>query len=58
MTPDHDHATLFKAPPAQPGAEPEDGKRRSTDDTTEEMRRLRHPFAVPPAPPARNTETS
>ncbi|MFI5896160.1 hypothetical protein ACIA5D_39275 [Actinoplanes sp. NPDC051513] len=46
MTPNHDHASLFVAPPAPHGAEA-DGRPQSTvDDGAEAMRRHRDPFAV------------
>jgi hypothetical protein len=49
MTPNHDHATLFVAPPA-PAAVEAAGRHGSTvADGAEAMRRLRHPFAVRPA---------
>jgi hypothetical protein len=44
MTPNHDHATLFLAPPAPPEA---DGRsQRTADSGTEALRQLRHPFSV------------
>ncbi|WP_229075062.1 hypothetical protein [Actinoplanes sp. DH11] len=53
MTPNHDHATLFLAPPARPGVQQERPE-APVDGSAAAMRRLRHPFAVPaePAPAA------
>jgi hypothetical protein len=46
MAPNHDHATLFVAPPA-PRASESTGKTESAvDDGADAMRRLRHPFAI------------
>ena len=50
MTPNHDHNTLFQAPPAQQAADAEAAGRPEPDSRTEAMQGLRHPFAVPPAP--------
>jgi hypothetical protein len=48
MTPNHDHATLFKA--AAPPAEEDTGQAgRVADDGAEAMRALRDPFATHPA---------
>ncbi len=46
MTPHDDHRSLFQAPPA---AEEADNSDAVFDGSDEAMRRLRHPFAVPPA---------
>jgi len=56
MTPNHDHASLFVAPPLPPGTEAVVRPKPAVDRGAEAMRWLRHPFAVPgtPAPrPAR-----
>jgi hypothetical protein len=55
-TPNHDHATLFVAPPT-PAAASTRSPQHTTDDGTEAMERLLHPFTVQPAP-ATSTETS
>ena len=57
MTPNHDHATLFQAPPAAPAvraaaAEPQ----AALDDSDAAMRRLRDPFTVEAAPAATPSE--
>jgi hypothetical protein len=51
MTANHDHATLFIAPPATAADTP---PAPAVDGGAEAMRRLRHPFAVerPPVQPA------
>jgi hypothetical protein len=54
MTPNHDHATLFVAPPTPPTANDRNGPRHTADDGTEAMERLLHPFTVQPA---QTTET-
>jgi len=46
MTPNHDHASLFVAPPSPPGAEVADRPQSAVDRGAEAMRCLRHPFAV------------
>ncbi|MFF5289543.1 hypothetical protein [Paractinoplanes globisporus] len=46
MTPNHNHATLFVAPPATRGTEAAGRPRSTVDDGAEAMRRLRDPFAV------------
>ncbi|MFI7602431.1 hypothetical protein [Actinoplanes sp. NPDC049681] len=46
MTPNHDHATLFVAPPMPPGTAAAVRERPAVDDQGEAMDRLRHPFAV------------
>lgn len=48
MTPNHDHATLFLAPSAPPRDEARSRPRRTVRDDAETMRRLRHPFTIPP----------
>jgi hypothetical protein len=54
MTPNHDHATLFVAPAASPagkaGGNSRDMSPPAVDGSADAMRRLRHPFAVGPAP--------
>jgi hypothetical protein len=55
MTPNHDHNTLFQAPPA-PQADADAAGRPEPDSRTEAMQGLRHPFAVPPAPPLAATD--
>jgi hypothetical protein len=49
MTPNHDHATLFVAPPTPPTAGERSGPQPVADDGTEAMERLLHPFTIPPA---------
>jgi hypothetical protein len=46
MTPNHDHATLFVAPPPPPGTETVGRAESTIDQGAEAMRWLRHPFAV------------
>jgi len=56
MTPNHDHASLFVAPPSP--AEAVGRPQSAVDRGAEAMRWLRHPFAAPGAPapgPARWT---
>jgi hypothetical protein len=57
MTPNHDSATLFVAPPEPPATGAAPKPRATVDDGAEAMRRLRHPFAVEQAP-ATPDETS
>lgn len=46
MTPNHDHASLFLAPPAPPADEAADESGQEAEAGAEAMRRLRDPFAV------------
>ncbi len=57
MTPNHDHATLFQAPPAPPAGRAAAGQPQAAlDDNDAAMRRLRDPFAVEAAPAATPAE--
>ena len=47
MTPNHDHASLFVAPPSPPGTAAVGRPSSAVDRGAEAMSWLRHPFAVP-----------
>ena len=49
MTPNHDHASLFVAPPSVPGTEAVGRPQSAVDRGAEAMRWLRHPFTAPSA---------
>ena len=49
MTPNHDHATLFLAPPSPSAVETAGKPESAIDSSATAMRRLRDPFAVQPA---------
>ena len=52
MTPNHDHATLFVAPPAPQGTETAGKAPSDSGHRAEAMLSLRNPFAVPETAPA------
>jgi hypothetical protein len=58
MTPNHDHATLFVAPPAAPEKEVPGRPQSTVDHGAEAMRSLREPFVVPEAEEPATTSTS
>ncbi len=57
MTPIHDHATLFLAPPTSPAGGAADRTESAVDGGPAAMRRLRDPFAVHAARTTASAET-
>lgn len=50
MTPNHDHTSLFVAPPSPRGTEAVGRPQSAVDRGADAMRWLRHPFVAPGAP--------